>query len=442
MDTKLLFTAAKEAGLNEIEVYRLKTVSSNISVFNHEVDDMKSSSSDVCYIRGSYNGHLGAVYLENNNMSVEEVISIIKENASLININEPYFIYPGDESYPELKPFEGDFVEHTMAEKTALCLDLANLIEAEHEWVDSCPSASYSESYTEVSIVNSSGLNVSKKNGHAVLVAQAVVKHNGEVKSGYEVQLAKKFSDFDTLALAKKVVSDTVSEIGGEPLPSGNYRVVVKNSVIKSLLGAFSNVFSAEALIRKMSFLDGKLDTKVFGDNITIVDDPLCELAPDQDSFDDEGVSAKKKVVVENGVFKTFLHNLKTAKMLGTETTGNGYKAGVSAGVGVSPSNFYIEPGNHSFDELVAECGNGFLLTDVAGLHAGINVINGDFSLQSSGFEIKDGKVGKAVNLIVTSGNIKTLLNEVELIGSDLEFKTSNIGAPSLLVKNISISGK
>ena len=442
MDTKLLFAAAKEAGLNEIEVYRLKTVSSNISVFNHEVDDMKSSSSDVCYIRGSYNGHLGAVYLENNNMSVEDIISIIKENASLININEPYFIYPGDESYPELKPFEGDFSEHTMAEKTELCLDLANLIEAEHEWVDSCPSASYSESYTEVSIVNSSGLNVSKKNGYAVLVAQAVVKHNGEVKSGYEVQLAKKFADFDTKALASKVVSDTVNEIGGEPLPSGNYRVVVKNSVIKSLLGAFSNVFSAEALIRKMSFLDGKLDTKVFGDNITIVDDPLCELAPDQDSFDDEGVAAKKKVVVENGVFKTFLHNLKTAKMLGTETTGNGYKAGVSAGVGVSPSNFYIEPGTHSFDELVAECGNGFLLTDVAGLHAGINVINGDFSLQSNGFEIKDGKIGKAVNLIVTSGNIKTLLNEVELVGSDLEFKTSSIGAPSLLVKNISISGK
>jgi PmbA protein len=128
--------------------------------------------------------------------------------------------------------------------------------------------------------------------------------------------------------------------------------------------------------------------------------------------------------------------------MMGTETTGNGFKAGISAGVGVRPSNFYIAPGDSSLEELIAKCGDGFYLTDVAGLHAGINVINGDFSLQSNGFEIKDGKIGKAVNLIVTSGNIKKLLNEVELVGSDLDFKTDNIGCPSLLVKSISVSGK
>ena len=95
-----------------------------------------------------------------------------------------------------------------------------------------------------------------------------------------------------------------------------------------------------------------------------------------------------------------------------------------------------------SLDDLFAECGNGFYLTDVQGLHAGINVISGDFSLQAQGFEIVDGKLGKPVNLVVASGNFKKLFNEVLAIGNDLAFKTGNIGAPSLLVSELSISGK
>lgn len=442
MDIKLLFERAKEAGILEIEVYRVKNTESSITIFNHEVEGLQSSSTDVCHIRGAYNGHLGSLYVENNNLSIDEIIETIKSNATLININEPYFIYPGDESYPELKPYEGDFDQYTLADKTKLCLDLAVAIEAEHEYVDSCPDVTYSEQSFEYSIINSNGLNVSKKGGYAYLVGEAVIKHNEEVKTGFEVQLAKKFADFDIKKLAHDIVSDTVNELGAEPINSGDYKVVVKNSVMRSLLGAFTNVFTAEALIQRMSFLEGKEGVKVFGDNINIIDNPLCELAPSQDSFDDEGVSARVTPLVSNGVFNTFLHNLKTAKMLGKETTGNGYKAGVASGVSVKPSNFYLEPGDKSLDELFALCGDGFYLTSVAGLHAGVNVINGDFSLQASGYVIENGKMGKAVNLVVASGNIIKMLNEVLEIGNDLNFKTGNIGAPSLLISSLSISGK
>ena len=441
MDTKLLFEKAKEAGISEIEVYRQKNTHSEIGIFNHQVETLNSSTIDVCHIRGAYNGHLGSLYLENNDLSIDEIISTIKENATLININEPYFIYPGDEEYPELKEFEGDFNEHTLAEKTELVLALAKRIEELNEFVK-CPEASYSESSFEYVIENSNGLNVSKKGGYAFLVGEVLAKKDEEVKSGYDLQLVKKYAEFDVEKLANDAVNDTVGKFGAEPIKSGIYKTVVKNSVIRSLLSAFSNVFSAEALIRKMSFLEGKEGMQIFGKNITIVDDPLCELAPSQDSFDDEGVAARCKTVVEEGVFKTFLHNLKTAKMLNTTTTGNGYKAGISSGVGVRPSNFYIKPGEASLDELFNECGNGFYLTEVQGLHAGINVINGDFSLQAQGYEIVDGKLGKPVNLIVASGNIKKLLNEVISIGNDLNFKTGSVGAPSLLVSELSISGK
>ena len=311
MDTKLLFEKAKAAGIDEIEVYRVKTTKAEIGIFNHEVENLNSSTSNVSYIRGAYNGHLGSLYLENNELSVDEVISIIKDNASLINIDEPYFIYPGDDNYPELKEYDGDFDSHTLAEKSDMVLALAKKVESLNEYV-SCPEAEYSESSFEYVIENSNGLSVSKKGGYGVLVASVLAKKGDEVKSGYDIQLAKKFSDFDIDKLASESVESTVSKFGGEPIVSGNYKTVIKSSVVRSLLGAFSSVFTAEAVIRKMSFLAGKEGTQFFGENITIIDDPLCELAPSQDSFDDEGVAAKTKTVVENGVFKPFLHNLKT----------------------------------------------------------------------------------------------------------------------------------
>ncbi len=442
MDNKKLFQVAAQAGIKEIEVYTVLKVESSISSFNNAIEDLHSSKTQVSYVRGAYNNQLGAMYVENNQISEEKIVETIKANAGLITNDEPYFIYGGSDSYPELAPFDGDFGEHSLAEKQALCLELAKKIQTAHELVATCPGTSYEEEYFTYTIENSNGLSVKKSGGFAYLVGQVVVKSGDEVKSGFDVQLAKKFADFDLDTLATNMVNDTVSELGGSPCASGDYKVVVKNSVMRSLLGAFSGIFSAEAAIQRMSFLVGKENTQIFGDNISIVDDPLCALAPSQDSFDDEGVASFKKTIVDKGIFKTFLHNLKTAKIMGCETTANGYKNSVSSGVSTRPSNLYIEPGDKSLDDLFALCGDGVYLTSVTGLHAGINIISGDFSLQSAGFEIKDGKLGKAINLIVTSGNIKDLLNNVIAVGDNLDFKTSSIGAPALLVSKLSISGK
>lgn len=436
-----LFTEAKLAGISEIDVYRLTKKETSISIFNHSVDSQKVSVLSAAYYRGAYNGHLGSIYVENDNMSPEEIINAIKNNAGIINIDEPYFIYSGDKEYPKLNEVECDFNQHTLLEKTNLCLKLAQLIES-YDDVDNCPDCTYEESYYEYSIINSNGLNVSRKVGHAVIFGEVVAKRGDDVKSGYDMQLVHKFAEFDLEKLAANAVKDTVSQLGASPIASGIYPVVVKNSVMRSLLGAFSSVFSAESCIRKMSFLEGKEMMKVFGDNISIIDDPLHPLAVSQTSFDDEGVAARSKVVVENGVFKTFLHNLKTAKMMGKETTGNGFKASVSSGVGVLPSNLYIKPLDTNFDDLVSLCNNGVYLTNVAGLHSGINVISGDFSLQSQGYVIRDGKICEPINLIVTSGNIKELLSNVIAVGNDLDFKVGSMGSPSLLVKGLSISGK
>jgi PmbA protein len=117
-------------------------------------------------------------------------------------------------------------------------------------------------------------------------------------------------------------------------------------------------------------------------------------------------------VVVEKGVFKTFLHNRETAEALGQENTGHGARnyRGV---LGVAPSNLYLEPlGNLAFTE-------GVLITEFMGLHAGANPVSLDFSLQALGLWVEEGEVRYAVENFAVSGNLLELLQGIEGVGSD-----------------------
>jgi PmbA protein len=186
-----------------------------------------------------------------------------------------------------------------------------------------------------------------------------------------------------------------------------------------------------------MTALVGKEGQKIALDNITLVDDPLSKEAIFQYAFDDQGVACKTKKIVENGVFKGFMHDLKTAAIFNVEPTGNSF------GGRVSTTNFYLEPGDLSFDELIAPIEDGLYITDLQGLHAGVQPISGSFNLQASGFKIINGEVNHPVKMIVVSGNFFEILNSIKGLGNDLKISELNgYGSPSVYVGDLAIGGK
>ena len=84
----------------------------------------------------------------------------------------------------------------------------------------------------------------------------------------------------------------------------------------------------------------------------------------------------------------------------------------------------------------------GVIITDITGLHAGLNPISTEFSLQSSGFYVEHGKIVKPINLITVAGNFMDAMKEIEAVGNDLKFSYSGIGAPSIKFKELAISGE
>mgnify|MGYP001073256031 len=102
----------------------------------------------------------------------------------------------------------------------------------------------------------------------------------------------------------------------------------------------------------------------------------------------------------------------------------------------------FIEPGNLTKDEIISTVEKGIFVTDVNGLHAGLNPISGDFNVQASGFMIENGKIANPVTLFVISGNFYEMMNNVDLIGNDIEKRFNEIASPTLKIKELAISGK
>lgn len=441
MNFEKLKKAAHKAGIEEIEAYSVYNHGIEISSFNENIENNTSFETRVLAVRGVYQNQIVTIYEEkDDDAMIPSLIERIKDNCSVKNQKDPFFIYAGDKEYPKLVEKKNDFSEYTLDDKANLCLKLANLLKQKSEYV-SKSEIGYSEMETKTTIENSNGLSVSRHSQTALLYAEVICEKDGETKTGFDYLRLTNIKEADLNQFAEELVKEAVDSFGAESIPSGTYPVVLDKKVVSNLLEAFSNIFSAEAVLKNMSFLKDKVGQKIFGENITLIDDPLFLEAPSQDSFDDEGVASYTKSIVEQGVLKTYLHNLKTAAMMQTKSTANGYKSGVNTSVSVAPSNLYLKAGDTSLEEMFEKIGNGVYITGVQGLHAGLNPISGSFNLQSNGFLIENGKKTKPVTLIIVSGTLQDMLNNVSFVGNDFEFKRG-VGAPSLAVQALAISGK
>ncbi len=248
--------------------------------------------------------------------------------------------------------------------------------------------------------------------------------------SKFLMQKTPDFAEFKNKAI--KEIEMKLQGSKAKSLKTQKYNIILENKSVYDILNAFVLDFHISNLIKKQSAFTNKINTKIFSDKITIVEDPTNWDLIGTRLFDSEGVKTYYKEIVGKGVFKTILYNKKYAAKDFVNSTGNAY--------GVR--NVYIKPGKKDFNELLSVLNDGIYVRNLQGVHSGINHLTGDISLQCEGFVVESGKITRPLNQIILSTNIFELFSNVKEIGNDLEFFSSNGGAPSLLIENITIAGK
>ena len=423
-------------GFTDIEIFSTRSKSLSIEVYQGKVENLTTSDVEKAKIRAVYDDKMVSFVLEDlSDKAIDAAFELLKLNAEALTVKEPAIIFEGSPSYPEVKENTFDFDSVPVNDKIAYLVALEKNV-LTNEFVKQVDTSTYSESYGETTIINSKGLNLTRKHNFSYAYAVGIFEKNGDIKSGFEMTLAKTFDVYDAVKDAEKVIENGLSKLDGKSVKTQKYETVFSAKKFGDMLSVFSGLFSGEAAYRKVTPLKDKKGEQIAVEGFNLWDDPLNELAPFQNSFDDEGVASNPKKVIDNGVFTGFLHSLKTAKLCNETPTGNAF------GGGIGPAGLYLEPGKKDFDALIKDIKEGFYVTDLVGLHAGVNHANGDFSLQAGGAFIKDGKLDHAVKMVVLSGNWFEVLKSIQGIGSDLTFDVSGIGSPTVHVGPLMVSGE
>jgi PmbA protein len=207
--------------------------------------------------------------------------------------------------------------------------------------------------------------------------------------------------------------------------------------VSNSLIGHLASAANGNSVARGTTFLKEKMGEKLFPDGVTIIDDPLRVRGLRSKNFDGEGVGTKRMGLVEGGVLKTWILDLRSARQLGLETTGHASR-GTSSPPSPSTTNLYLEAGSVTPGELIADIKDGLYITEMMGF--GINGITGDYSRGASGFWIENGEISYPVSELTIAGNLLDMFAHLTA-ADDLEFRYGT-NAPTIRVEGMTVAGR
>jgi PmbA protein len=236
----------------------------------------------------------------------------------------------------------------------------------------------------------------------------------------------------------KEATEKTISHLNYDKVTSGKYRVVFSGEAFLSLLGAFSNMYNAQSILdnRSLSTTDS-LGTVVASPLLSVEDNALHPENISAETFDGEGTPTRRVPIIEKGVLTQFLHSAGTAKRLGASPTGH---ASIGAKVSVSPSYYHVLPGSEASAEFsVDNADNVILIDDVQALHAGVNALQGSFSLPFDGWLLKGGD-RISIESATVAGDFCDLLKAIVHVEPEAEITPGGL-CPRIWVDELSITG-
>jgi PmbA protein len=238
------------------------------------------------------------------------------------------------------------------------------------------------------------------------------------------------------IVIGKRAAERAVKRLNPRKVRTQSVPVFYDPRIAGSLIGHFSGAISGSAIARGVSFLKDKLGEQVFGENITIIDDPHRKRGLRSKPFDGEGVANRHTVLIDKGRLTTWLLDSASARQLGLSTTGHAAR-GTGGPPHPSSTNLYMVAGTLSPAELMADVREGFYVTELIGM--GVNGVTGDYSRGAAGFWIENGNVTYPVSEVTIAGNLKDMYRHLTP-ANDLVFRYGT-DAPTLRVDGMTVAG-
>lgn len=436
--------AALGAGAGAAEAYVSRESGREVRVHGGEVESLTAATQSGVGVRAWIGHRVGYAYgTDFSEAGVREIAARAAEAARIADEDE-FAGPPAPEQVEALAGLSDPSVEAwSTAQVAELALSVERTALAADERIVAVEQAVYADAAERVAIASSSGVAGEYENSTCYAYLQALAEGEGGRETGLGFGLARGPAGLDPAAIGSEGATRAAAMIGAVKPASRACPVVFDPTVAASFAGLLGGGLGAGAVQRGRSPFAGRIGEEVASPAFALFDDGRDPEGPASAPFDGEGVPRRRTGLIEDGKLRSYLFDTYTANRGGAASTGNASRQGYRSLPTVSTSNLIVAPGPLTPEQLLEEAGEGVLVTDVAGLHSGVNPVTGVFSVGASGRVIRGGQLAEPVREFTIAGDLVSMLRAVSAAGSDSRWVPfgGSVRTPSLLIGEMSISG-
>ncbi|MFZ9675907.1 MAG: TldD/PmbA family protein [Ilumatobacteraceae bacterium] len=426
----------------QLEAYVSRGLSTDVRVYEGEVEHFVSAQSEGIGIRVIRDGRTGTSYCGTlDEAQIAEVLVEARDNLGYGEPDEWAGLAEPDGIAVTPQDLWDDSLESTpTSRKIELAKELERLARSGDSRVR-VDDSNYSDAFGEAAVATTTGIRVAGRENGCYLSVGTLADDGDETQTGFGFAVGRNTGELDIDKAARDAVDRATRLLGATKPASRRITVVLDPYVTAQFLGIIGSTLNGESVVKGRSLFAQRLGETVASPLITLVDDPTNPLAYTATDIDGEGLAARRNVLIDNGVLKTFVQSSYSARRMKVATTGNGVRGGFAGSPSAGCLALQIAPGQRQQNEIISGIDDGILIQQVQGLHSGVNPVSGDFSTGAAGLMISKGTVGAPVREFTIASTLQRMLLDIAEVGADLEWLPMRATGVSLVIHDVTLSG-
>ncbi|TXT61187.1 MAG: Protease TldD [Promethearchaeota archaeon] len=446
LDEKLIrkFDQLSENKIDYWDVRAESKLGSSVEFTDMKSKEVSSFETSRCGIRTFYNGGWGFLVLENLNRNVLE--QDFKKAIKLARLSESF--NKTKFKIQEKEPLKENFNLETkesienigISEKIEIVKNQEKIANEYSEYIKNTHTL-YFDAFGTSLYLDSFGSRITQKLSILRMFSAIFAQKNGIIQRGFnsvgglgglEILKTPKAED-----LSKRSAKNAVELLDAKSPIGGKFTLIMDPSLTGTFIHeAFGHACEADLVLNRESILEGKIGKQVASENVTVIDDPRMGAGKESELpyelygsyfVDDEGIPSQETIIIKNGIFKSYLHNLETASRMDQEPNGHGRASSSTSKPQVRMGITKLESGDWSLEEMIEDTKKGILCEDFTYGYTDPTTGNFQFKAKLS-YKIKNGEKKELMRDVALSGMTLEVLNRINAIGKKIEFSDGNCG--------------
>jgi PmbA protein len=440
--------AALAAGAGDAEAFAQDSTGLEVRIFDQAVESLTEAGERGLGVRAWIDGRAGYAY--GTDLAREGVAAIAAGAVEAARVADPDEFAAAPDPAGDAEPIEGlsdpAAADWDTERKVELAIATERAARATDDRVVAVETTVFVDERAAAALASSRGVAGGYEATYCYAYLSAIAEQGDDRQTGLGFGMGRSPGALDAEAIGREAAERSTALLGAAKPASRTCPVVLDETVAASFAGFIGGVLCADAVQRGRSPFAGRLGEAIGSPALTIADDGADPVGLNSAPFDAEGTPTGRTPLIEGGELRAYLHDSYTARREGdgARSTANAARSGYRSAPSVSTSNLIVAAGELGFEQLLAEAGEGMYVTDVAGLHSGVNPVSGTFSVGATGRVIAGGELAEPADEFTIASDLPAMLSAVRAVGRKARWVPfgGSVLTPALLIGEMAIGGE